>query len=274
MEKFSISNINNESNEKKTSVIEQLKRKFGNNLYIALAIIASFVSSPKESSAISYSNSNHLIEQKDSTNENKAKLELQKQKDFLVSWFSNRIIDNNKAEKNFKKDLPSILNRLRDVTLVKSSNLLGSAEWTNDTVFYQDEVLNKPGLNSAFTHELSHDAFPANYGNNSSKEKFHTEMPEWMTSIIVDAIKKSGDEGLSDVYIFKKYYQRPEEIYARVCALRYKNDFKPNQIINKEDLEKIIEQNKEGQSPDDNVKSLLMTITNNESLLKLLNNLP
>lgn len=274
MEKFSIPDTSNESNERKTSVIEQLKKKFGNNFYIALVVIASFVSSPKESNATPSSNSNHLIEQKDSIQENKAELEFQKQKDFLVSWFSNRKIDNNKIEKNFEKDLPNILNRLKDVTLVKSSNFLGSAEWKNDTVFYQDEVLNKPELNSAFTHELSHDAFPANYGTNLSKEKFHTEMPEWMTSMILDAIKKSGDEGLSDVYIFKKYYQRPEEIYARICAFRYKNDFKPNQIINKEDIEKIIKQNKEGQSPDDNVKSLLMTITNNESLLKLLNQLP
>lgn len=274
MEKFSIPKRNNESNEEKISVIEQFRKKFGNNFYIALAVIASFVSTPKESNAMSYSNSNHLIEQKDSIQKNKAELEFKKQKDFLVSWFSNRKIDNNKIEKNFEKELPNILNRLKDVTLVKSSSLLGSAEWKNDTIFYQDEVLNKPGLNSAFTHELSHDAFPANYGNNSSKEKFHTEMPEWMTSMIIDAIKKSGDEGLSDVYIFKRYYQRPEEIYARICALRYKNDLKPNQIINKEDLEKIIEQNKEGQSPDDNIKSLLMTITNNESLLKLLNQLP
>ena len=40
MEKFSIPNINNESNERKISVVEQFRKKFGNNLYIALAVIA------------------------------------------------------------------------------------------------------------------------------------------------------------------------------------------------------------------------------------------
>lgn len=267
MEKFTLSkNIENKPN-----VIEQFRKKFGNNLYIAMAIISSFVLSPKEASAQSSLNDKNTIENINNTTENKAEIEFNKQKEFLITWFSNRKIENHKFQKKFKEIRPEVMERLKDVTLVESSNILGSTEWLNDTVFYNVEVLNNPELTSDFTHELAHDAFPT---NRQPKEEFQTKMPQYMISMIVDAIQRSGDEGLSSVAVFKKYYQRPEEIYARICAFRLVFGIKPDQNITTEELDEMISKINNKEINDDNSNTLLMTITKHDSLLKLINNLP
>lgn len=269
MEKFTPS----KKIESEPNFIEQFRKKFGNNIYVAIAIISSFVLSPKEASAQSNLNDKNKIENINNATENKAEIEFNKQKEFLITWFSNRKIENHKFQKKFEEIRPEVIERLKDVTLAESSNILGSAEWRNDTIFYDEAILNKPELTSAFTHELSHDAFPANYGE-QPRIVFHTEMPSYMISMIVSAIKKSGDKGLSDVAIFKKYYQRPEEIYARICAFRVVFNLKPNKKISLHELKEIIEKINNKEINDDNSNTLLMTITDSNSLLNLLNNLP
>ena len=268
MEKFT--NINN--NEKRPSIFEKFRNKFGNNLYIAITVISSFVVLPKESFSQNNFNDTNTTEKSISVDE-KAMIEFEKQKEFLISWFSNREIEDNKYQKKFEKICPDILERLKEVTLIKSSTIFGNAEWRNDTIFYDEAILDKPELNSTFTHELSHDAFPANYGE-QPKIAFHTEMPSYMISMIANAIKKSGDDGLSDLSLFIKYYQRPEEVYARICAFRLVFNLKPNQNITINELQEIIKKIDTKETNDDNSITLLKIVTDSNSLLTLLNNLP
>ncbi len=268
MEKFT----NIDTNEKKPNIFEKFRKKFGNNLYLAIVVISSFAISPKE--GVSQTNIDNIDTIKKSISvDEKAKLEFEKQKEFLISWYSNRKINNNKYQKKFEEIRPEVLERLKEVSVLKSSTIFGTAEWRNDTIFYDDAILNKPELNSAFTHEFSHDAFPANYGD-QPKKVFQTEMPSYMISMIANAIKKSGDEGLSDVALFTKYYQRPEEVYARICAFRLVFDLKSNQNITLNELQEIIKKINNKEINDDNSNLLLKTITDSNSLLSLLNNLP
>ena len=258
---------------KKEAPVEQLQKKFGKYFCIILATIASFTISINKSEAQSNIDSTQENKIKNDSLDSKVKIEYEKQKEFLFSWYSDRIIDNKNYERKFKEVKADILERLKNVTLVESLETFGNGEWKNDTIFVNINEYNKDARNkTTFAHELSHDAFPANYGNN--KEKFQTEMPKWMISLIAEATKKSGDKGLKSVEFFKKYYQRPEEIYARICALRYAYNFKPNQVITKNDLEIVISENKNEVYKDDNVILLLETISNIDSLTELLNKLP
>lgn len=263
----------NKIEDTKPNFFEQLRKKFGKDFIVAMAAIVSFTAISKEVEAQSVVDSTKNNIEAVKTSDTNLEEDFKREKEYMISWFSNRHIEDTDLQRKFEKERSDMIERLQDMTLSKTTETFGTAEWRNDTIFINPESYAKDENKTAIVHEASHDVFPANYG--SIGEKFHRDMPKWMVSLIMDAVLKSGDEGLRDVDAFKKYYQRAEEVYARICAVRKLYNFKPNQIITKEDLQMLFSQNKSIEdSVDDNAAMLVKIISNQDILVDLFNKLP
>ena len=248
----------------KLEKLKNLKEEVRKDFLILIAVSASLVASTESAQA-----QNQGVD----TNKTEIYKDMEKefglQKDFLVNWFKDRIIEDEEFNRKFDGDRENVLKRLEKVFLAETSSWNG---WRNDTVFVNPEDFQKSEEKTIIIHELSHDAFPANYGEQPKKELTES-MPSWMVELIKRSIEISGDSGLEKVAVFKKYYQRPEEVYARICALRQKYSLNPKQKVSKEVMDKIIKENNENKN-DSNIGALLMTISDEGQLLYLLNNLP
>lgn len=141
--------------------------------------------------------------------------------------------------------------------------------------FFNPQIDSKDS--TLFTHELTHDVFPARFNN--EKVDFDQEMPKWMTDLITNAVEQSReDDGPLGFEMAKtiESCRKPHEVYARIEVLREKYGFSPIQIITEANLEIIYKKNFDAEIrtvENHNVNQLLYIIKK-DLLISLLNKLP
>lgn len=113
--------------------------KITKNIATGLGILAGVSGTVLNSSPVSAQNINNSEIEIDLT----IKKEFEKQKEFMVNWFSNRIIPDSDLQKKYEEIKPHILKNLEIVYLKQStfthsdgtpSNV--SSIWRNDTIFF------------------------------------------------------------------------------------------------------------------------------------------
>ena len=179
------------SEEKKLNLVEELKKKFGKNFFIKVVVLAAFLSLSAQKGEAQ--NQSKTVIKNEIPVDAAIQKEFEDQKEFLVDWFSNRIIPDEDLQKKFEDAKPHILKNLETVFLKGDTLPFAIGMWHNDTISINAKLFNRQGdpfygtSKNTLVHELSHDAFPMK----KSAGGYHPDMPEWMLTIIQNAIEKS-----------------------------------------------------------------------------------
>ncbi len=228
--------------EGNSSLLEKLKTKFGKDFLIAIASTMAFL--PLSAQKSDTQNKTKLLTQNETKLDSSVQKEFEKQKKFMINWFSNRILIDDDLQTEFEKIKPKILENYKKVVLKEDTipyfnhlNMKGIAMNRNDTVFLNLKVPSKKGQehHTTIVHELGHQALPIK--NDKS------EMPEWMVNLIKKALVPTEKLIIRnpDSNLVKEiaYLQEPGEVYARIFVLREKYNLQPNKVVKVEELEKI-----------------------------------
>ncbi len=279
------------SNQKveKLGLIEGLKKKFGKDFLIAIMSTAAF--SPLSAQKIEAQGKLKMPIQKEIKIDSLTKEEFEKQKEFFIHWFSFRNPSDEEFRKKFKEIQLKILENINKTVLKEDTTSIfgvagikGIAMQRNDTLFVDSKEMDEKRRHTGIVHELGHQAFSPKYNFETKKDS--SEMPDWVIDLINDAVEKSSVARLkvktiwkiSDTAVINKtmrYFKDPQEIYARICVLREKYNFLPYQVVTRDDLESVFEENGgRNEMKNWNINELLGVITDPDILADLLNKLP
>lgn len=267
--------------ETKPNLLEKLKTKFGKDFLIAISSMIAFVPlSTQESEAQAKIKP---LTQKEIKIDIKTTKEFEEQKEFMLNWYSNRVISYTEFQKKFEEIKPKIIENLKKISLKEDtiplfndSGIRGIAMNKNDTLFVDLTKINDKTRNTAIVHELGHQVSP--------QIENKTQMPDWMIELINNAVKESAQKvknipqtwNTKDTALISKvnkYFRDPDEIYARICVLR-EIYFLPTQFIKINDLENVYSENNGVNIKSNwNINNLLGVIEPS-SLIDLLNKLP
>ena len=186
---------------------------------------------------------------------NTQKATIEKDTNWITDWYNNRtnILD----DKNDYLNIPKI-----DLSKIPKINIDNLSEGTvgeyNPNI---NEISLVPNFDDlmygATTHEFNHA-----YQNEMNREAFS----KYVENPVLENMGLRNEEKGFNGTKFEKYINSPDEIHSRLMQYRQKNDFKPNQIIDKETIKNSSNRNEfklEMFNDDEIINLLNKTVDNN-----------